>query len=496
MDFERPDGPLARAFQRELKRHHGRIGATEAALGFSRGHFSRLFRDSHRIPIDLILRTLEKLGVDHREFFARAYDISLIPEVMLSLYARPGRVEPELHRIEKAVHHLETEDPPDLGSLQARDFRPRLDTFWRDEAGYQRRYLRTTRMFRQPAFVTAYLERLDALRYERPKDAAKVAAGVVTILLPRVPADREQLIGFACKAIGIYASGHRQSLGFETAAAAILVGLRLAGRHGLELARAELLQRGAFVLADHGEFNRALALLKEAHTEYSDQNYLTGLGKALVDRGVVHSNKRDYAKSVQLFQRALEYLPARDLSLQRWWLSAYNGLAIAYRELGRLDLAEERILNAIESYGDAEDGISARLHWQLGAILYRRDQEEHGEELLERARTVFLECENSVQSALVSLDLASMLLEQAKLDELSHLVKSMAPLLNQFRHNPIAEAALAEFFRAGLAGRISQALLDRVREEIAKGVPNNEYALPRTRPSKASPRDGEARNGG
>ncbi len=279
MDFERPDGPLALAFQRELKRHHGRIGATEIALGYRRGHFSRLFREGHRIQIDLILQALDLLTVDHGEFFARAYDISLIPEVILSLLARPERIEPELGRIEKAVHRLETEDSPDPGNFQARDFRPRLETYWRDEAGYQRRYLRTTKMFRQPAFVAAYLERLDALRYERPKDAAKVAAGVVTILLPLVPADREQIIGFACKAIGIYASGHRQSLGFETAAAAIVVGLRLAGRHGLELARAELLQRGAYVLSDHGEFNRALLLLKEAHVTYSD--YKSPVGSVL-----------------------------------------------------------------------------------------------------------------------------------------------------------------------------------------------------------------------
>ncbi len=486
MDFERADGPLARAFEGELKRHHGRIGATEIALGYNRGHFSRLFREELPIKIDLILRALDLLGVDHGEFFARAYDISLIPEVMLGLHARSHLVEPELCRIEKVVQRLETEEPPRAGSLQGRDFRPRLETYWRDEAGYQRKHLAKTKMFRQPAFVTAYLERLDALRYERPKDAAKVAAGVVTLLLPLVPADRKQIIGFACKAIGIYASGHRQSLGFATAAAAIVVGLKLAGRHGLELERAELLQRGAFVLSDHGEFDRALGLLMKAQTEYSDQNFQPGLGKVLVDRGVVHSNKKEYAKSVQLFLRALEYIPARDFDLQRWWLSAYNGMALAYRELGRLDLAEEHIMHAIESYGDAEDGISARLWWQLGAILYCRGEGEGGEQLLKRAQVVFLRCENPVQSALVSLDLASMLLAQVKLVELSQLVKSMAPLLNQFRHNPIAEAALAEFFRAGLAGRITQTLIDEVRKEIAKDVPSNEYALKESSSSRSA----------
>ncbi len=204
-------------------------------------------------------------------------------------------MDPQLRRIEQTLHRLETDDPP-AAPLQARDYHPRLEEYWRAETCYQRRYLGTTVMFRQPAFVADYLERLDALRYERPKDAAKVAAGVVTILLPLVGASRDEILAFACKGIGIYASGHRQSLDFNTAAHALLVGVRLAGRHGLELERAELLQRGAYVLSDQGEFNRALLLLKEAQVIYFDKKRNTEIGKLLTCRAMTlksTAQKRD-----------------------------------------------------------------------------------------------------------------------------------------------------------------------------------------------------------
>ncbi len=501
MEFERADGPLARAFERELKRHHGRIGATEMALSYNRGHFSRLFRDGHPIKVDLILRALEHLGVEPRDFFAQAYDISLIPEVQLRLHVRPHKVDPELKKIEKAIVHLETEDPPEPSETKLRDFRRRLETFWRDGAGYQRKYLRKMKMFRQVAFVTAYLERLDALRYERPKDAAKVAAGVVTILLPLVPGERERIIALACKAMGVFASGHRQTLGFETAAAALVAGLRLAGRHGLELERAELLQRGAFVLADHKQFDRALKLLHEAQIIYSDNDCLAGEAKTIGDRAIMYGHKGNHTKALQLFQKALKRLP-EEPSLERWRISAMDGITISYRELGDLDAAEKWLQETMEAQGDMEDVIWGKTVWQAAAIAYEKGAHSRAEQLLAKVRDLFEEKGNTVQAGLAALDHASVLLAQGKNQEACELAVSMASLLKPFQYNPYSAAAITDLFRAGLEGRVTLELIRTTTEKIEEGAPETGHALfkaassrsvQHTGPGKSAPSRGNRR---
>ncbi len=386
-------------------------------------------------------------------------------------------MDPQLRRIEQTLHRLETDDPP-AAPLQARDYHPRLEEYWRAETCYQRRYLGTTVMFRQPAFVADYLERLDALRYERPKDAAKVAAGVVTILLPLVGASRDEILAFACKGIGIYASGHRQSLDFNTAAHALLVGVRLAGRHGLELERAELLQRGAYVLSDQGEFNRALLLLKEAQVIYFDKKRNTEIGKLLTCRAMIHSYKKEHRKSIELYMDSLDLLPKIDRWNERYHFAAYNGIAIGYRALGKLGLAEkwfEQVVGDIES---AEDSTSAKLCWRLGSITFDQGNLTKAENLLRRSQSILAKTDNAITVALVSLDLATVLLAQGTPDEACRLAKDTAYLLDHFRHNKVAEAAYFAFLRGGLEGRLTEELTRRISKEIRRAYPQLSTPLP------------------
>ncbi len=474
MDLERADGLLARAFERELQRRHGRIGATEIALGYARGHFRRLFREQRPIKLDVVLRALGLLGVDPREFIAQAYDIDLRPEHLLSLHARPGRLDPQLPRIEKALKRLETGDPPAPARRQARDYRPRLETYWCAGAAYQRKYLGTTRMFRQAAFVTDYLELLDDLCYEQPRDAAKVAAGVVTILLPLIPAGREQILNFACRAIGVYASGHRRSLGFETAATALVAGLRLAGRHGLKLARAELLQRGAFVLSDHGEFHRALSLLEKAEIIYSDHGCAAGVGKAVADRAAMYGHLDDHQKALFLFRRALRELPP---DLTRWRVAARDGVITSCRELGDLESAEKCLRDALEAHGPTEDVTRGKIVWQAAAIAFGQGDLSRSERIVARTRAIFEDQGAPTLAALAWLDHASVLMAQGKREEACQLATSMASLLKPFENDESAGGAIMELHRAGMDGSLTQELIDQAAEKIEPGGSETGHAL-------------------
>ena len=482
MDLERADGPLALAFERELKRHHGRKGKTEIALGYRRGHFSRLLRENKPIQVDLILKALDLLDVDPRDFFAKAYDIALNPEHLLSLHERPGKVDRVLRRIEKAARRLETKDPPEPPRIPPRDFWRRLEAISRSGVAYQRKYLRRTKMFRQPAFLTEYLERLDALRYSKVAKAAKLAETVALDLIPKVPGERSELLGFMCKAVGVYGSAKRQMAEFDTAAAAIGFGLRLAGRHGLKMARAELLRRGAYVLSDNKEFERAEWLLRDSQIGFSDQKEEVEIGKTMIDRAVMLSYRHEHQRSIQLFMDGFEIVPEGDRYAQRWRLSALNGITMGYRILRKLDVAERWLVQAIEDVSDPEGTHWARLSWQRGCISFERDDYEKAEKILRVSYEILHGSESPVSGALVCLDLTTTLLAQGKCEEAHSLAQQSARTLSLFSDNSFAQATFFKFIQASLNRELTTELIEQVSDELRQGAPESEYALVMTRP--------------
>ncbi|MCP3960514.1 MAG: tetratricopeptide repeat protein [bacterium] len=475
MDLDEAKRLLTRAFGRELQRHWGRIGKTEIALGYARGHFGRLLRqEKSGISLDLIIQAMVLLDVEPGEFFAKAYDIGLTSEHLLGSHEGQGDVDPALKRFRKATLQLES------GSLavprkkkKPRDFTKRLESLSREDLCDQRKSLRRTKMFRQPAFVAAYLERLDSLRYSRAKNVVKLAQTVAVDLLPKTPGSKEEILELMCKTVGIFGSANRQILQLEVAAEAIGFGLRLAGRQGLELARADLLQRGAYVLRDNGEFNRALLLLGEAQIIYSDHEHEVGVAKTLVDRATMLGYKEDHPRALRLFMDALDRLPSEDGGLQRWRLAALDGITISYRKLGNLQAAEKWLKRALSLMNETEGSIYAKLLWEVGAMAHEKGEFLKAEGLFGKAREILAVTENPIPCASITIDLMATLLEQGKVTEICQVAAEMTALLTPFRYNKIAAAAITQVIRTGMSGKVTRRLLKEARDEISKAHPED-----------------------
>ena len=472
MDLDEAKRLLTRAFGHELDRQWGKIGKTELGLGYPRGHFRRQLREKKSgLSLDLILQALVSLGVEPGEFFAKAYDIGLTAEHLLGSSARQAEVDPALKRIRKIAWLLESGSLAIPRKKRPRDFTRRLETLSRENLCDQRKSLRRTKMFRQLAFVAAYLERLDSLRYSRARDVVKLAMTVAVDLLPRAPGSKKEILELMCKTVGVFGSANRQIAEFDAAREALGFGLRLASRHELDLARADLLQRGAYVLRDNGEFNRALLLLGEAQIIYSDLKHEVGIGKTFVDRATMFGYKEEHAKALRLFKDALSSLPLEDSSLQRWRVAALDGITISYRKLGDLQAAETWLERALSLAEETDGSIYAKLLWEVGAMAHKNGEFLKAEGLFSRAREILAVTENPIPCASVSIDHMATLLEQGKAAEICQIATEMAALLTPFQRNRIAAAAITRVIRMGMAGKVTRSLLREARDEISKAHP-------------------------
>ncbi len=198
-----------------------------------------------------------------------------------------------------------------------------------------------------------------------------------------------------------------------------------------------------------------------------------GAGLVQLDRGCMLSQLGRHEKSRRVFQRALELLPEYE---QRWRLSAYQGVASAYRELGDVDRAKQCLEVALEGSAGQGGVLVAKLIWLKGLILGDKKHYSAASQNLNQAMTMLSARKSPLDVALVGLDLASSLLKEGKRNQALTVVCNMTVLTVRFRGNKLAEAALVELTEAGLHGRISQELIDRTASELRKGASKRGYA--------------------
>jgi len=460
---------ILEALRLEIRKHWGQIGEKEALLGRSGGYLSKIHKRSFTIPLEVLLRTLEAFDLDPPSFFGQALDVVSTPDRFLAELEPQGEMEPALRRIVKVTRRLDREHG-DEDVAERELLAEQAQKLVTDVAGRsrpeQRRALRSVRRLRHSVFAQAYLDHLDSLRYRRPKQAARLAETVATALVPRLSCSRERKLSLQCRAIGVFGSSHRIMEEASTAARATRFALDLARKHELATSTAELLQRGSYVLSDYGMFHRALLLLREALEIYFDRQLRFGIGKTLVDRGIMFHYAGSYHEAVRALRRALHYFPERGAGLERNLQAVYHHLALAHTSIGEYDAAERCLREASDALAD--DALAeARLIWLKGKILFAKGEYHPAEHELRQACEI-LESHRDPDSALVSLDLLNALLARGQTKEAQRIARDMERRLLRYRGTRISEETWNEFVHAGLSGEITPSLIDRIESRLRK----------------------------
>ncbi len=332
----------------------------------------------------------------------------------------------------------------------------------------QRRRLRSADRYRQPAFVIAYLRHLDVLRYDHPREALKLLQVVGCELIPEVearPIERQVLclytlaiFGSACRVQGDLASGRR--LPALRARRGDGEPVEFPDRRPPAAGRLRALQRlpvpaGASTCwaTPWCSTTSSTSKRRSARCRCCAAPCTTRWATRCRPPGCCARRCAGWAR------RFPEMRPFRG--------AAYQQLAIAYENAGDGEAAEEHLRHALAVVDGGSASQAAEMIWHHGWLAYQRGDLQAAERRLREARARLQE-PGGLAFALVSLDLARVLLVRGQGEEAMMIAQEMASLLRGSKKTAAIEQSLLGFVRLALEGRLTAATIERFDRDLQK----------------------------
>ena len=239
---------------------------------------------------------------------------------------------------------------------------------------------------------------------------------------------------------------------------------------GDPLERARYLELKSYLANALRRFSEAMALLDEAIGAYRSQRADHRLGRALIIKGHHLGDKGDILGAVSCLRQGLRYID--DSAEPRLLLVAKHNLTRNLYQAGRYHqalamLPETRALH--QSLGSEMDQI--RFDWLEGMILNESNDLEGAEIILREVKQRFVDKGVTHDTALVSLDLATIYLKQKRIEELKSIASEMLTVFQALRINREVIAALVLFQKAV---ELDRATLGLVRD-LAAYLKNSQH---------------------
>jgi tetratricopeptide (TPR) repeat protein len=230
---------------------------------------------------------------------------------------------------------------------------------------------------------------------------------------------------------------------------------------GDRLEQGILIDLVASLRRDQRRFNEAEDLLEEAVTTFLQVGDRHRAGRSLVNLSTVLNYAGETADCIPALQRALDLIdPEHE---PRLLLCAVHNLGFVLADLGRFQEAWTLYRQNRQLYRDfAEPWVQNRRKWVRGKIVRGLGHAEHAEKLFLSARDGFVAEGVPYDTALVSLELATLYAEQGRTAELKRLAEEMVPIFASRQIHREALAALAFFRQAVEAEAASVEVVGRV----------------------------------
>ena len=230
---------------------------------------------------------------------------------------------------------------------------------------------------------------------------------------------------------------------------------------------------------DQRRLAEAEELLRRAAKMYRTTRNPTAEGRALVNLGLVLSDKGDPGRAIKTTETALEKLAARRDS--RLYLCARYNLAYFEFLSGAPDRAEEILETDAPLYaGHQEPSIALRKLWLEGNIAEARGETETAEEHYLRTREGFLAEGIGYDAAMVSMDLTLLYLASGRTSEVRRLAEEMYPIFEAEDVHREALAALMLFQEAARQEELTAAAVREVARYLrdARNDPEYRFRIP------------------
>lgn len=224
---------------------------------------------------------------------------------------------------------------------------------------------------------------------------------------------------------------------------------------------AEILSLEASLRLDQRRLEESLALVDRVLYLYRKEEDRAGLAKVLLQKAKILQESGDLPGATGAVQESLLVLDAdRDARLfayARHNLCRFLVLAGRFEEAGQL-LPEVR--NLLGSAGEPLDLL--RLRWTEGILAHGLGRSGEAEKAYRTVQREFLRLGKGLDAALVSLDLAVLLWEQGRTEELKVIAAEMMMAFESREVHREALAALALFQRACAEERVTEDLIRHV----------------------------------
>lgn len=246
----------------------------------------------------------------------------------------------------------------------------------------------------------------------------------------------------------------------------------VAERHNHRSLFAELAHRAIYVVADHGDYGRALALADRTFALWAELKDRDRMGRTSIARASALLYQQRYPEAETAFRAALDRLRS---SSRRWLAAAHQGLGVVYYEMGDLRRAESAV-HAAAAFVPVGGAFGGRLAWLKARIAAARG-DLHGSERRYRAALEALR-QLPADALLVAAELVRVLIRQRNTVEACTVARSLTWLVTPLEDQRVLAAAHADLVRAGLKGRhqtLTLGTLDSIIRAIKRG-----RALPRS----------------
>jgi tetratricopeptide (TPR) repeat protein len=243
--------------------------------------------------------------------------------------------------------------------------------------------------------------------------------------------------------------------------------------------KAALLDLRASLFRAQRRFPEALRSLRRAIRIFCQIGERHRAGRALVSMSTVHHFAGEPERAIPLLYQALELIdPARE---PRLILVAWHNLIDDLAETGQFMEAQKLLVKIRPLYQRfAQPWTRNPRKWIEGKIALGLGQREQAETLFLVARDGFLAEGAAYDTALVSLDLASLYAEQGRMAELKRVAEQMVPIFSSRQIHREALAALSYWRQAVEAEQACASLVAGVASFLkrARHDPELHFEMP------------------
>lgn len=242
---------------------------------------------------------------------------------------------------------------------------------------------------------------------------------------------------------------------------------------GDPMEKALLLDLKASLLTKQRRFDSALGLLRRSVTIFRELGETHRTGRALLKMSSVHSFAGEPRKAITLLYQAVGLIDsARE---PRLVLIAWHNLIDDLTETGQFMEAQKLLVKARPLYQRFAQPWAGHPHkWLEGRVARGLGQSAQAEALFLAARDGFLAEGAAYDTALVSLDLASLYAVQGRMPELKRIAEETVPIFSSHQIHREALAALDYWRQAVEAEQACAALVAGVASFLRKARHNPE----------------------